>query len=76
MGELRRSLGLSQIEIAERLNVQQGAVSRMERRGDVKVSSLRDYCQSLGGDLRLIAVLPGGTMQLIDSEDEREIRVS
>lgn len=72
LAELRRELGLSQIEMAERLSVQQGAVSRMERRGDIKVSSLREYCQSLGGRLRLMAQFPNGSAKMIQLEDEQE----
>jgi len=72
LAELRRELGLSQIELAERLSVQQGAVSRMERRGDIKVSSLREYCQSLGGKLRLMAEFPNGSAKVIQLEDEQE----
>ncbi len=72
LAELRRELGLSQIELAERLSVQQGAVSRMERRGDIKVSSLREYCQSLGGTLRLLAQFPNGSAKVIQLDDEKE----
>ncbi|WP_417746935.1 helix-turn-helix domain-containing protein [Rosistilla oblonga] len=72
LSQLRRQLGLSQIEIAERLSVQQGAVSRMERRGDMKVSSLREYCQSLGGTLKLLAQFPNGSAKVIQLEDEQE----
>lgn len=72
LAELRRELGLSQIELAERLDVQQGAVSRMERRGDIKVSSLREYCQSLGGTLKLMAQFPNGSAKVIQLEDEQE----
>ena len=72
LAELRRELGLSQIELAERLSVQQGAVSRMERRGDIKVSSLREYCQSLGGTLKLMAQFPNGSAKVIQLEDEQE----
>jgi len=72
LAELRRELGLSQIELAQRLSVQQGAVSRMERRGDIKVSSLREYCQSLGGKLRLMAQFPNGSAKVIQLEDEQE----
>ena len=72
LAELRRELGLSQIELAERLCVQQGAVSRMERRGDLKVSSLREYCHSLGGKLTLMAQFPNGSAKVIHLDDEQE----
>jgi len=53
-------------------DVQQGAVSRMERRGDIKVSSLRQYCQSPGGKLRLMAQFRNGSAKVIQLEDEQE----
>lgn len=72
LADLRRELGLSQIELAERLSVQQGAVSRLERRGDIKISSLREYCQSLGCNLTLMAMFPNGSAKVIHLEDEKE----
>ncbi|MEO8270515.1 MAG: helix-turn-helix transcriptional regulator, partial [Aureliella sp.] len=47
--ELRKACGVSQIELAERLSIQQGAVSRLERRSDIKISTIRDFVKSLGG---------------------------
>jgi len=76
LAELRRELGLSQIELAERLSVQQGAVSRMERRGDIKISSLREYCKSLGCDLTLMAMFPNGSAKVIQLDDEQEAATS
>lgn len=72
LAQLRRELGLSQIELAERLSVQQGAVSRMERRGDIKISSLREYCRSLGCNLTLMAMFPNGSAKVIQLDDEQE----
>jgi len=76
LAELRREMGLSQIEIAERLSVQQGAVSRMERRGDWKISSLREYCQTLGGNLTLMATFPNGSAKIIQLNDDQESKAS
>lgn len=53
---LRRSLELSQTEMAERLGMTQAAVSRFERSEDVKVSTLRTYLEGLGATLQLRAV--------------------
>lgn len=67
--ELRKLMGVSQIELAELLNIQQGAVSRLERRSDVLLSSVRDYVNSLGGQLRLMATFPDGQMRFVELED-------
>lgn len=71
LAELRQELGLSQIQVAELLNIQQGAISRMERRGDIKISSLREYCKSLGGSLALMAKFPNGSTREIQLDDEQ-----
>ncbi|MGD9797123.1 MAG: helix-turn-helix domain-containing protein [Acidimicrobiia bacterium] len=58
--ELRRRAALSQAELAERLTVSQSAVSQVERSADVKVSTLRDYVEGLGGQLQLVATFDDG----------------
>ena len=65
--------GVSQIELAERLSIQQGAVSRLERRSDIKISTIRDFVKSLGGDLKLMATFPDGAVKIVDLEDEHEV---
>ncbi len=54
--ELRHAEAVSQIELAGRLEVTQGAISKFERAEDVKVSTLRDYLEALGARLELVAV--------------------
>ncbi len=56
--ELRRSLDLTQREIAQKLRCGQDSVSRVERRGDVKLSTLQAYIEALGGRLSLTVTLP------------------
>lgn len=53
--EIRKLAGLSQAELAARLNIGQAALSRMENRRDILVSSLRDYLAVLGASLRVDA---------------------
>lgn len=71
--ELRKACGVSQIELAERLSIQQGAVSRLERRSDIKLSTIRDFVKSLGGDLKLLATFPDGAVKIVDIGDEHEV---
>lgn len=54
--ELRRSEAVSQVEIAERLDITQAAISRFENSDDVRVSTLREYLDALGARLELVAV--------------------
>ncbi len=53
--ELREALGLTQIELAETLDVSQNRISRLEH-GDLErtqVDTLRRYVEALGGQLRV-----------------------
>lgn len=54
--ELRHSEAVSQAELAGRLEVTQGAVSKLEHADDVRVSTLRQYLDGLGARLELVAV--------------------
>jgi hypothetical protein len=56
--ELREARSRSQVEIGRRLGVNQAAVSKLERRADMYVSTLRNYVESMGGELTIIARFP------------------
>jgi len=56
LGELRRNLGITQTELASRLRISQSDLSKLERRVDWRLSTLRRYIAALGGDLRLTAI--------------------
>ena len=72
LSELRKERGISQAELAEILNKQQGEISKIERRQDVKLSTLRDYVMSVGGTLQVLARMPGGSVRAIEIEDEQK----
>ncbi len=61
--ELRHARAVSQSELAGRLEVTQGAISKLEHADDVRVSTLREYLEALGARLELVAVF--------DDEDRR-----
>ena len=61
--ELRHVEAISQAELAGRLDVTQGAISKLEHSDDVRVSTLRQYLEALGARLELVAVF--------DDEDRR-----
>ncbi len=52
--ELRKALALTQSEIAGTLHKRQDEISRIEQRGDLMLSTLRDYVNALGGELELL----------------------
>jgi hypothetical protein len=56
--DLRRALRLTQTDVATALGKGQDEVSRIERRGDLLLSTLHGYVRSLGGELDLICRFP------------------
>jgi transcriptional regulator with XRE-family HTH domain len=56
--ELRRIRQLTQEELAQRLGTGQPSVSRLERRADVRMSTLREVVEAMGGELKVIAHFP------------------
>ncbi len=53
--ELRELRGATQTQLAELADMAQPEVSRLERRDDYHVSTLRRVVEALGGELRIIA---------------------
>jgi len=55
---LRKAIGKTQVLIAKRLKVGQDAVSKLETRGDMYISTLRGFLKAMGGELELVAKFP------------------
>lgn len=68
--ELRNVLGVSQDELGQLLKRKQAAISRLERRSDMHVSTLREFVKALGGRLELIASFPDGSYHIKQFEKE------
>ena len=56
--QLREARERSQVEMAEKLHINQAAVSKLERRTDMYLSTLRSYIEAMGGKLEIIARFP------------------
>ena len=56
--ELRRARKVTQVRIAKALGIRQDGVSRLEKRSDLLLSTLRKAVRALGGDLQLVAAFP------------------
>lgn len=67
--ELRRARGLSQEALAVVLHVNQGSISKLERRTDMYISTLRTHIQAMGGDLEIVARFPDGDVRISNFED-------
>jgi transcriptional regulator with XRE-family HTH domain len=72
--DVRESVSKSQAQIAEALGVEQAAVSRLERRADMYVSTLRKLIQAMGGELDVVARFPGRSPVRIAQFGGAEVR--
>ena len=62
--EIRQARKLSQEEIAKRLKVNQAAVSKVENRTDLYISTLRKHIEAMGGKLVIQAEFPEGRYRI------------
>src|SRR5579863_9365931 len=53
--ELRHARKLTQVRVAKLLGITQDSVSRMEKRSDLLLSTLRKTIKAMGGELSLVA---------------------
>ncbi len=67
--QLREARNLTQTSLAQILKVNQGAVSKMEKRTDMYVSTLRSYLKAMGAELQIKAVFPDGEVLIEQFED-------
>jgi transcriptional regulator with XRE-family HTH domain len=72
--ELRGARELTQTQLAQVLQISQGAVSKVERRADMYISTLRSYIRAIGGDLQIRAVFPEGEVLINQFEDIDPLR--
>ncbi len=56
LSTVRRRLGLTQVEVAGRMGISQSDLSKLERRRDLRLSTLRSYAQALRGGIRVLFV--------------------
>lgn len=66
LAEIRKAIGLTQAELAERIEQNQGSVSKIENAADMYLTTLRKYVEALGGELHLTAKFAGGRSFEID----------
>ena len=56
--QLRHARKLTQVRMAKKLGITQDSVSRLEKRSDLLLSTLRKTVEAMGGSLSLIAEFP------------------
>jgi transcriptional regulator with XRE-family HTH domain len=56
--ELRRARKMTQVRMAQKLGIGQDGVSKLEKRADLMISTLRKTVEAMGGNLSLVAEFP------------------
>lgn len=64
LGELRRVRQLTQVELSRTMQRPQSTISRIEREGDMLLSTLAAYVEALGGHLEINAIVDGRRIAL------------
>ncbi len=70
--ELRQARQLSQEQLANMLHVKQASISKLERRTDMYISTLRSYIEAVGGELEIVAKFPEGVVRIKQFEEIEE----
>lgn len=64
LDQLRAARELTQEYLAEILGVNQAAISKLERRTDMYISTLSRFVEAMGGTLDIRAIFPEGAVSL------------
>lgn len=64
LDELRAARDLTQEHLSKILGVRQAAVSKLERRTDMYISTLSDFIKAMGGTLEIRAIFPDGNVRI------------
>jgi transcriptional regulator with XRE-family HTH domain len=70
--DLREAREMTQKGLAEILGIDQGAVSRMEHRADMYISTLRTVIHAMGGELRIQAWFPEGKVEITQFREPKQ----
>ncbi len=72
--DLRKARELTQARMAEELGITQDGVSRLEKRSDLLLSTLRKSVEAMGGRLSLVAEFPDRAPVVLTGIAEDESR--
>ncbi len=56
--KLRKAREMTQVQLAQVLNIRQPTIAQMEKRSDLMISTLRSYIGAMGGSLSLVVEFP------------------
>jgi DNA-binding XRE family transcriptional regulator len=73
LDELRTARRITQESLAKVLGVKQSAISKIERRTDMYVSTLESVIEAMGGRLEIEAVFPEGKVKINQEVRRRKL---
>jgi DNA-binding XRE family transcriptional regulator len=71
--ELRRARKLTQVRMAKELGISQDGISKLEKRSDLLLSTLRKTVEAMGGKLSLVAEFPDRSPVVLSGITEDEL---
>lgn len=75
LAELRKALNITQVALAERSGIKQAELSRIENNPEkVQLRTMERYVKSLGGDLKLVAEFPDGTIAYVPVSSGKPVK--
>ncbi len=69
LAQIRKAREMTQVALAEKLQVEQAAISKLENRTDLYLSTLREYIEGMGGKLELRADFPDASINIAIGKD-------
>jgi predicted transcriptional regulator len=72
LAEVRRAMKLSQEELGQTLQINQGSVAKIEKRADMYVSTLRRFIEAMGGELEIVAKFADHSVKIRNFSDLSE----
>ncbi len=76
LSELRRALQLTQGQLAEKMSMNQAAVSKFEHQSDLYISTLRKILTAMGAELKIVAQFPDADVVINQFSDVQTIEGS
>ena len=69
LDQLRKAQQMTQLQLAEILGVNQGEISKVKHRSDIRISALAEYIEAMGGRLEIRAVFKDREVRITQFEE-------
>lgn len=69
LSELRKFVGMTQEQLAEKLGITQPSLSKLENQNDMLVDTMRRLIEAMGGEMEIVARMPAGEIRVCSLRD-------